>query len=183
MKRGAWWILYAALLVGGGAPTMAAEAAPGPDEISRLVVQQMVELNRSLDHIAHALQTVLGNQKVDLLIKRIELDERRLSPLGEELRRARDSVRAEQEEIAQMEGIQEQLQRQIDEAVRVGADPRSVEERQQQNHLETMIEVGRERLEAAERRVIDLENDVARGRDRIAILDEQLQELLDAGND
>ena len=46
--------------------------------------------------------------------------------------------------------------------------------------MERYLETEQDRLADAEARVIDLDNDAARGRDRIEILDEQLQDLLDA---
>ena len=169
------------LAAGGGAPTAAQEPL-SPGDIARLS-EELAAVNRSLGEIARTLEALLRNQKVDLLIKRIELEERRLSPLGQELRGTRSRVRSSTEEIARLENLLEQEENAIDQMVREGRDAPDSPERQMLPRIEAELKLQREQLEATEHRVIDLENDVARGRDQIAILDEQLQELLESADD
>jgi len=171
-------VFLTVLLAATGHSADAPEADPGT-QIATLT-GEIRSLNRSLEDIAGSLRALLHDQKVELSIRRIELEERRQEPLGGELRSARAEVRAQQEELTRMEGIRENVRRQIDDAVRAGADPQTVPQRSELEQFETVVALERERLATAEARVIDLENDAARGRGRIAILDEQLQELLDA---
>jgi len=171
-------VLLSVLLATGG-PSAVAQQAPSGTEIATLTAE-IGKLNGSLDDIARSLRVLLHDQKIQVVIRRIELAERRQAPFSSELRSARADVRAQKEELVRMEGIMENIRRRVDDAIRQGNDPQNVPERAELEQFESMLEIERERLSTAEVRVIDLENDAARGRDRIGILDEQLQELLDA---
>jgi chromosome segregation ATPase len=178
MTRTLLLVLCLGLVAGGGHGAAAQEGASPPDVTP--VLERIDGLSRSLDEIARSLRALLRTQNAQVLIRRIELEEGRLSPLDGELQQARGEVRAKQQEIARMEGIREALEKQIDDAVRAGADPQQMPERAELPRIDAMIELQREELGTAERRVMELEDDLATGRDRIAILDEQLQELLEA---
>ena len=81
-----------------------------------------------------------------------------------------------------MERMREDFQQQVDEAVRKGADPLNLPERRELEHIENVIELDREQLVIAQARAIDAEDDLARRKKRMEILDEKLEELLDALN-
>lgn len=137
----------------------------------------MDRVSANLEDIARALDDLRRDQKLLLTIRRVELAERRLAPLNDELRNAREEVRSTQEQVARMQGILETLSEQADRAVQSGADPLQVPERRQAEQLESMLKLQQEHLERAEQRAIEAENDLARGRRRIEILDEKLEEL------
>ncbi len=181
MIKSGFCLVFLIALPGAGSQPAVAQQTGVESEIATLTTE-IGKLNRSLSDVARSLRELLHDQKIQVVIRRIELEERRQAPLGSELRSARSDVRSQQDELVRMEGILENIRQEIDDAVRDGADPQTAPQRIEIREFERMIEVERDRLPAAEARVIDLENDAARGRDRITILDEQLQELLDASD-
>jgi chromosome segregation ATPase len=135
----------------------------------------------ALRDIAASLRTLVREQRILIVMRRLELAERRLGPQQDELRAARDEVRAISQEVAQLESIAESFRDQVAESIAQGGDPAS--ERSEIAHLESMLEAQRERLETAERRVMDAEVDLDRARrdvDRIEpLLEELLEEIVD----
>jgi hypothetical protein len=167
-------ILVLVITLSGAAVYAQQSALDPPAEVDGIE-----RLNTHLEDIARSLREMLSNQQLLLTMRQIELMERRLEPLEDEHRRAREDVRATNEQIAQMVGIAKSFREQIDRAVRGGADPLQVPERSELEHIDTMLELQREQLAAAERRVIEADNDVARERRRIEILDDKLEELFE----
>jgi flagellar biosynthesis chaperone FliJ len=163
------------VVVFSGASSYAQHPASDPPA----TIEGIERLNAHLEDIARSLREIRSNQQLLLMLRQIELLERRLAPLEDEHRRAQDDVRATNEQIAQMAGMAERYREEVDRAVRSGADPLQVPERAEVEHIETMLELQRERLEAAEQRVIEADNDLARGRRRIEILDDKLEELME----
>jgi hypothetical protein len=96
----------------------------------------------------------------------------------DQARRARDDVRARNEELDQFRAVRESVRRQLDEAVLQGRDPMSISEREEIDRIDAMIEMREAQLEDAEQRVLLWEDELARGQERVEILDDMLDELL-----
>ena len=171
-------VICSVLLVHASGHAVAQDRSASAPQAAALA-GRLDELSENLGEIARSLRALLDNQDKLLLLRRIELAERRLEPLGSEVRRAASAVRNHEEEIAHIEQVRESFEREIDEAVRSGADPQQLSQRGELQNLESMIALQQQLLENARRSVIEAENDLARGRNEIAILDEQLQELLE----
>lgn len=144
------------------------------------VLAQMTRLNQNLARISETLDAVLTNQRIDLMIRRIELAERRLEPLAERVEDERARIESLESEIARLEAAAESLERRRDRAVREG---RAVEPRDEEilDQIDDELRQLRKQLETHRRRDLELSQDHERERERIAILDERLQELLDEG--
>jgi hypothetical protein len=151
----------------------------GDDGPSGLSARGLAELNANLMRIAEALESLQVDQRVLLTVRRVELAERRIAPLESRLQRARDDVRAQQEEIAQLESVARQWEQEVEEAIREGADPRELSQREELARLRSMTDLAQERLTGADRRVIEAEDEIAHSRRRIEILEELLEELDD----
>jgi chromosome segregation ATPase len=155
----------------------AALPARAQDDTARLV-EEVAGLNRSLDRMAGMLETLIGNQHVEILLKRIELKERRLEPLESELLRAERAQTDLEARVKRMQEELEQTEDAIADEVRAGSDTPDSESRRMKMQIERVLEVESSRVDDMRRRAQQLENQLASGRDEILILDEQLQELL-----
>jgi hypothetical protein len=141
-------------------------------------VDDLAGINRSLERMVVLLETALEHQEVDILLKRIELKERRLIPLESELRRAERSLLDMQSRLKMIQEELEQTEDQLSEEMRQGVDPKDSDARRAREQMERILATENVRAEEFQRRVRMLEDELAEGREDIAILDEQLQELL-----
>jgi chromosome segregation ATPase len=172
MNRKLILALICLLVLGAGSISARAE-----EDMSGLV-DGMAGIKRSLERMAVLMETLIGNQQVDILLKRIELKERRLAPLESELRRAERALIEIESRVKRMNEEREELDDVVDEEIRDGIDPAGSEARRMQEQLARVIEMEAGRVEEYRRRVMRLEDQLAEGRDEILILDEQLMELL-----
>jgi chromosome segregation ATPase len=157
-----------------GTASMPSRAEEDMDDL----VDEMADINRSLERMAVLLETLIGNQQVDILLKRIELQERRLAPLESELRRGERALIDIEARLKRMQEEREEMENVLAEEVRDGIDREESETRRMKSQLDRVVESESARVEEMRRRVLRLEDELSDGRDEIVILDEQLQELL-----
>lgn len=141
-------------------------------------VDDLAGINRSLERMVVLLETMLDNQDIDIILRRIELKERRLLPLESELRRAERSLLDMQSRLKMIQEELEQTEEQLSEEMRQGVDPQDSDTRRARDQMERILATENSRAEESQRRVRMLEDELAEGREEIAILDEQLQERL-----
>jgi len=166
------------LLAVGLFPAHAQPPAPSGDETARLV-EEVAGLHRSLDKLVVMLEQVIYQQQVDLMLKRIELKERRLDPMASHLRslqREYDDRKSELKHYQEMLELEKDV---ISDEVREGTDRPDSGSRNQVKELERILTVETARIEDLERRMRQLEDDLAEGREEILVLDEQLREMLE----
>ena len=158
-------------------PAAAQQGRPSGEESAGLV-EEVAGLRNSLDRLVVLLERMAEQQKIDLLLKRVELKERRLIPVASDLR----SLEGEQEDqkvtLARYREMLEQMEDALSEEIRRGVDRPDSESRQMIPQLERELQIEEARAEELERRMRRLEDELADGRREIAILDEQLRELL-----
>jgi chromosome segregation ATPase len=142
------------------------------------LAEEMAGINRSLERMVLLLETLIGNQEQDILLKRIELMERRLAPLESELRRAERAMIDVEARVKRMQEEREEMEDVIADEVRSGTDQEFSEARRMKDQLDRVIEAEGARVEEMRRRVRKLEDELADGREEILILDEELRELL-----
>jgi chromosome segregation ATPase len=181
IKNAVPFALVLIVLAAGGAPATAQEATTRPGVT--VAPEPADRLSRSLDDIADSLRQLLRAEKTQIVLRRIELEERRLAPQSAELRGARSEVRGIKDEIRYMRIYVQDLESDVESELLAGADQDREAMRDQLETIQAEIRLNEEKLTAAERRVVDLEIDLAEGRDRIDILDERLLELLEASGD
>jgi septal ring factor EnvC (AmiA/AmiB activator) len=145
---------------------------------SQDTADDMAGINRSLERMVVLLETLIGNQQVDILLKRIELQERRLAPLESGLRRAERAMIDVEARLERMKEEREAMEDVIAEEVRDGIDKDDSDARRMRDQLDRVLESESARVEEMRRRVLRLEDELADGREEIVILDEQLRELL-----
>jgi len=143
------------------------------------LVEEVSGLNRSLERLVVLLERSLANQQVDLLLKRIDLKQRRFAPLEAELRDAENTVLRTESEIQRIAEISEQQERQISRDLRDGTDSPDSEARRMMQKIDTMVEFQAGRLGDNRERMRKLEDQLAEGREEEAILEDMLAELLD----
>jgi hypothetical protein len=156
----------------------AAAPARAQEESARLV-EEMASLNRSMERMVAIMETIIGNQHIDILLRRIEIMESRLIPLESELRRAERAQTDVEARVVRMQEELEEMEDVVAEEVRDGVDQPGSDARRMQAQLERVIESETARAEEMRNRVQRLEAELADGRDEIAIMDEQLRELLE----
>jgi chromosome segregation ATPase len=158
---------------------LAAASLPArAQEDAAQMAEDVAGLNRSLERMVVLLESLIGNQQVDILLKRIELKERRLAPLESELRRAERAMIDVEARLKRMQEEAEEMVDVIADEVRAGIDREGSDSRRTKDQLERVINAESSRVDEMRRRVQQLENELASGRDEIVILDEQLLELL-----
>jgi chromosome segregation ATPase len=165
-------------LAASAAPVAAQQQAAAGDPTARLV-QEVAGLNRSLDHMVAMLEQVIRNQSVDLLLKRIEIKERRLAPMSSDLRSMEAEYGNRKTEIKRLREFIKQQEEVLDDELRQGIDPDDSEARLYLDDLNREIKVEGTRLEELSMRIRRLQDDIAEEREEIEILDEQLSELID----
>jgi len=160
---------YAAPTTGQDAP----EAPPGE------VVRELAGIQRSLGDLVDLLATMRVHQEAELVLRRIELHERRLAPLARQLESIKDDRINTRTNITDATEWRDRSEDQLHDQEREGIDDDPEGLRQQVIIANAEIERLNRRLESLQERQIDLEDRLADGRDEVDVLDELLRELLD----
>ena len=155
-----------------------AQTPPAPQPAPEML-EEVAGINRSLARLVDMLETIRDNQKVDLLLKRIELKERRLAPLETRLRDAESRCEGIQREIDDMETMRAQIEEEIAEEVRSGRDEMTRDSQLMLREFGVRVEYLEASLERATTQKREHEDDLALQRKEIAILDEMLEEFLE----
>jgi len=161
-----------ALLMGGAAVSQ----QPAPPKAEPDLATTLTELNRSVKEIASLLRQHLEKQDADLLMKRMEISARHLAQQEQVLRSAvaeRDSLT---DAMRELQVRADQMRAEMDEAPAVGAQNRNEEMERLKSEFELRQGLLKEKLAVADRKVMEMENDVAQFRDEIRAW----QELVDA---
>jgi predicted nucleic acid-binding Zn-ribbon protein len=170
-KRWSVGVLLAAGLLAG---TATANAQQDGD-----LVREVAGLGDSLDRLVVLLERVTEQQRIDLLLRRIELEERRLIPVSSDLRSLEGDYENQKTLVKRYQEMLAQMEDELSEEIRRGVDRPDSEPRQMIPGIERELQIEIGRIEDLERRIRRLEDELAEGRREIAILDEQLRELLD----
>lgn len=170
-------LLAAALLASMGSAGAQQGGAGGPD--GARLVEEVAGLKGALDRLAVLLERVAEQQRVDLLLKRVELKERRMIPLAADLRSLEGEYEDQKSMVKRYQEMLEQMEDRVSDDVRRGIDQPDSDARTAVAELERELQIGITRLEDTERRMRRLEDELDQGRREVAILDEKLQELLE----
>jgi chromosome segregation ATPase len=149
------------------------------DAPGQRLVQEVAGLNRSVQQMVNMLSAHLDYQQVELLLKRIELKERRIAPIAGDLREVEHAVFDAKNQLMHMQEMLRDEEDRLKNEIRDGVDQPESETRLMIEQYERAIEADTARLDGLERRMRRLEDELADGRDEIEILDDTLQELLE----
>jgi len=145
----------------------------------RALVDEVAGINQSLERLVALLETSIHNQQADLLLKRIDLRERRLAPAERSLRSARDGLVDGETELSHLHEMLERERADLQRQIREGSDLPGSPTRGLIAELESVLRTQEQRRESMIQRTRDLEDELAEGRERIEVLEEMLQELLE----
>lgn len=133
---------------------------------------------REIERVARALEALVRVERAQLAVLRLSLEEQRISPLNDELRRVRGDLRDGAEEIAQWNAMREQQERAASEATRAGRSEEASELRAMIEQADEMIRSREDRLRGLERRIFELQDEIERARKGLAALEGKLEDLL-----
>jgi len=156
----------------------AAQAAPTDYEAAQLA-DDVRGIRQALDRLVALTEIGQQHRKIDLVLKRIELRERRLEPLQRRLASAEAEVDRKEEQLKVLARMLEQHEEALDAEIRDGRDDAHSETRRTIEDIKRSQIGATERLETAQLRVQLYENDLAIGQREIEILDGTLAELLE----
>lgn len=166
--------VIALLFAGASGPTLAQ-----PEAVAPQLLEDVAGIHRALERLVGLLETMQANQRIDIVLKRIALREQRLEPLEDRLKTAESQVQSLNGEITRLETMLEQQEEVLGDEIRRGLDQPDSDTRRMLDELRMILRIQSDELAQAESRVRGLEDEMARGRDEIAILDEMLLEMLE----
>jgi hypothetical protein len=162
-------IVCAAALLAATTLAVAPAALPEQSQADQSpdLAKEIRDLNRSIQDIASLLREQLKKQQADVLMKRMEISGRALSELEQELRGAVAERNSLSDGLKEVQARMDQLKDEATLGSPAGSrppDPGLIHEGAELALRERLV---KERLAAAEQRVSELENDVAKRRDEI----------------
>lgn len=155
---GSWWLLGAGALA-------AQEPAPAS------VAEELARLNRTLQQLVAVAQQQLGGQRIELLMRQVEIKRAKVAPLEQALRAAREARDNAEEQLRSLQLSREQVLESValsfeaaPEATGLGTEDRERMEEtvaQMVRQHDQELKMLRERIASAEERIQVLENDLA----------------------
>ncbi len=166
-----------AVPLAGPAPARAQAPAPGgaPDPSARLL-DHLAGIDRSLREISVLLTSVLDHQQVNVLLNRLQLKERALTPLQQAVADTRGQLDSLDQEIKRLEMIREDWERR--RAAAAPGEPALSSEEVEMRRLMGELERLEDRRAVLAQRLVEQENDLDRQRDDIRALEEMVDARL-----
>ena len=125
------------------------------------------------------LERMQFHHEVDLMLKRIELRERRLAPLEHRLRSFENDARSHEEQLKSLAMIEEQHETALQQEIQDGMDSPHSDTRRMQEDIRRSKITTEERLERIRMQLQLLENELSTGRRDLEVLDDMLMDLLE----
>jgi len=150
-----------------------------PGDTPEQVVRELAGIQQSLDDLVVLLSTMRRNQDADLILRRIEMHERRLAPLEGRLERnGREQLDA-QASMGNSEEWKSQTEERIHEIEREGREEVPLQIHQELRMAEQRMILEQERFDRLQQQQIELEDALADRRDEVEILEDLLHELVE----
>ncbi|MCP4659212.1 MAG: YbhB/YbcL family Raf kinase inhibitor-like protein [bacterium] len=157
-------------------PALAQEEEATASETT--LAQELTKLNQTMREITELMRTYIARQEVDMIMKRIELHRRYLTPLEEELRRAKSTQENVEEELERMSVIIAEMEEELERDDSDGLDPADGRAQQAVDRMELHLKLQKDRRWTLEQRIIELENDLTGRRQEMEALEEIADEQL-----
>ena len=153
-------------------------ASVGEDEIADTpgLVGQLQAIRSELRGIADRLGSVEEQQRLVALVGRIQLKQQRLSTIEGQLRSARGEQEANEQEIERLDAVLDSWPK--TKEGRVVDDERGGEERRQLELMQQSRKSLGARVETLRLRIVELDNELARGQRDLLALEETVDERL-----
>ncbi len=155
-------------------PAAAETPAAGLDP----VVRELAGIRASLAKLTGLLEEGRAGRQADLLMRRIGRKEARLSSLESRLRSARERKASDEEQLAQIEAYRISVEKELRLARDRGEPVQAGEAERQILQVEVEEQRFKDRLDRAETRIRELEDEVAESREAVEDLDLRLDEIL-----
>jgi len=156
-----------------------ASGQDAPVDTPERIVRELAAIQESLDDLVTLLSMMRRNQDASLILRRIEMHERRLAPLEGRLERNRREQLDAKSSMSNIETWKSQTEEGILEIERKGRDEVPLPMRQEVHMAEQQMNREQERLETLQQQQIELEMALADRRDDVEILEDLLRELVD----
>jgi len=168
-------LLTAMLATAFLSPALAQEEPTAGSETT--IEQELARLNQTMREISDLMRTYIVRQEVDMIMKRIELHRRYLTPLEDELRKARAGKESAEDEIERMEVVIAELEEVIarDDS---GDEQTANHLRMEKDRLAINLKQLKDRRWTLEQRIIELENELISRRHEIQDLEDIADEQL-----
>lgn len=173
MRTDGTWRVAAGIVLLSSIWVPLARAEESTGDLGNLEVE-VAELNRSIGELVTLVRQYVQAHRVELLMRRLELKSRGMEPMQQELREARDSLDRAEEERARLEAQREAIEEEQREAP--GEDSARME--QVKSEMERWQKLVNDKLWRINQTILDLENDLARGRREIEELEGMIDEEL-----
>lgn len=165
-------VLLALLLLTG---TVAGAQEEPVDSQAADLHSQLERLNQNIERIAALLERSLQGQQLDLMIQRVEMGANRLAVAEQTLRSAQATRSDLDDEKLEIEARLGQMA----EALDSGTTDMPLEQIEQYTReLDLQLKLLKERLRDADRKIIELENEVMRQRDHMRDWQDYIDEEL-----
>jgi chromosome segregation ATPase len=167
------------LFLAGALPAAAATAQGPAVTPDGALLAEVSSLNRSMEEIVGLLEEFLKRQQADLLMKRIQISTRGLTELERRLDGAKDERRHIEDEIQMVRQAVERLEEEARaEEDQPGLEEGSEDRREQESMMGGHLKLLEERLQTAEIRVLELEDDLGDRLDNLAAWEELVDKAL-----
>ena len=148
-----------------GAPPVGAAQAPGT------AAEELARLNRTVEELVAVMRQHLSGQRIELLMRQVEIKRAKVAPIEQALRAARETKENAEDQLRTSKySLEQMLQSMADGfGARPGGESPTPEERaemekaidQMTRQHEFEVKLVRDRLAAAEDRIQELENELA----------------------
>lgn len=165
--------IFAAVWIGLMLPAGFSQAQtpePGKDLVK--IESELAQLNESVAQLVLLLKEQIQANQIALLMKRLEMKHALLRPLEAELRGVRDDIRKLESQQAQMDMELESLGE--DRTGDVGTDEAFLA--QQEREIQQARKRLKDQLWNLNQRALDLEQELARGREETRAMEEQIEQ-------
>jgi len=165
-----------AVAAGGGALAQQGGVAAGE---TRGLAEEMAQMNRSLDRLVMLMEEAIYQQRIDTVLRRIDVTQRGLIPLSTDLRELQARYDDRKAELKRLQEMMEMQEEQVSADVLRGIDQPGSESRSMLREMEHVFEMETARMEDLERRIRFLEDELDEGQRRLKNLNAQLDEMLE----
>jgi len=176
------WIVVLAVGIWGACGMQGISAQPAPaatEEALPRLVEEVSGLNRSVVQLVSLMERAFEQRKVDLLMRRIQLEESRVAPLESRVRSMQDEVDNRELEHKRFNDMLEAQREVVQDLLRAGSEV-AESERSMIDELETHMKSMLRETDDRRMKLQQLENELADRREDIEDLDDMLTELFES---
>jgi len=145
-------------------PGIAIAQQPAGETEAAQVLDQLTQINQALKRIADSLEGQLDGQRLDLMLKRLEVSERRVAVLQEQVQEAQASRSLLEDQKARTEL---QLSEMADRIAAGDLELSDTEAETVVTQMELDLEQSSARIAELDRQLVGLENELTRARKEI----------------